>query len=487
MKQKDVSIQNPLGTAPVGRLLAQFAVPSVVSMLVNAVYNIVDQIFIGQGVNYLGITATTIAFPIVSIVLAVATMLGAGGSAYASIKLGEKRDGEARRTYGNVFIISIGAGILIMILGLLFLDPMLRLFGASDEAMEYSRQYTSIILLGAPFNVLGVSLSNLARADGHPRLSMYSILAGAVLNTILDPIYIFVFHWGVVGAAIATSTSQLISAGVLVWYFARKSKMKLTRESMRPSGRILKQVAALGFSSSVLQIANTITQIVMNNSLSYYGSQNEVGADAAIAAVGTVLKTNMIIISICIGIGIGSQPILGFNRGAGKPRRIRHTFLLAAVAATSVSTLGWAACQLFPGPILSIFGTQDDVFSSFAVHSMRLFLGGVFFAGLQIVSTSYFQATGQPVKATALSLLRQILLLLPLVLILPLWFGLDGILYAGMAADIASGIVVSIFLIVEMRRLSRWIAQSEGAGGAEPSSETALSSEDGPAADGTAV
>lgn len=204
---------NPLGSAPIGRLLAQFAIPSVISMLVNAIYNIVDQIFIGQGVGYLGNAATTIAFPVVTIVLAVSTMLGAGGSAYAAIKLGEKKEDEARHTYGNVFSLSVAFGVIIMVLGLLFLDPLLNLFGADAETMDYARQYTGIILLGVPFNVLGVSLSNVARTDGKPILSMVSLLVGAILNIILDPIFIFGLHWGVVGAAVATAFSQVVSAG----------------------------------------------------------------------------------------------------------------------------------------------------------------------------------------------------------------------------------------------------------------------------------
>ena len=451
--------ENPLGSAPIGRLLAQFAIPSVISMLVNAIYNIVDQIFIGQGVGYLGNAATTIAFPVVTIVLAVSTMLGAGGSAYAAIKLGEKKDDEARHTYGNVFSLSVAFGVVIMVLGLLFLDPLLNLFGADAETMDYARQYTGIILLGVPFNVLGVSLSNVARTDGKPILSMVSLLAGAILNIILDPIFIFGLHWGVVGAAVATSFSQVVSAAVLIWYFFFASKNKITRHSMRPSGRILRQIAALGFSSSVLQLANTVTQIVMNNSLRHYGDLSNVGGNVALSAMGVVMKTNMILISICIGIGVGSQPILGYNRGAGNPRRIRRTYLLATAASVTASTLGWLMCQLFPGPILSIFGTDNATFSEFAVRSMRIFLGGVLFAGFQIVATSYFQATGQPFKATVLSMLRQILLLIPLVLVLPLWFGLDGVLYAGVSADIAAGAVVLLFAGFELRKLSRWIAQ----------------------------
>ena len=461
MNQMTEQKGNPLGYAPIGKLLAKFALPAVVSMLVNAVYNIVDQIFIGQGVGYLGNAATTVAFPVVTIILAVSTLLGAGGSAYAAIKLGEKREEEAERTLGNLFVLLTGIGILVAVLGLVFLDPMLRLFGATDSVMEYSRQYTSIILLGTPFNMLGVGLSNMARTDGSPSLSMYSILAGAILNTILDPIYIFVFHWGVTGAAIATITSQIISAVVLMVYFLKKGNMRLKKRNLKLDGVICKSVATLGISSGITQVASTILQIVLNNSLVFYGEQSYVGGDVALSAMGIVNKIGMILVSICIGIGIGSQPILGFNKGAQKFDRIRQTYLRAVGIATVVSVIGWALCQLVPYQILTVFGKADANFTEFAAKALRVYMLGIFTAGFQVVSTSYFQATGQPMKASILSMLRQLLVLIPMILILPLFFQLDGILYAGPVADISSAVVVSFFVVYEMKKLNRVIGESK--------------------------
>lgn len=444
---------NPLGYAPIGKLLAKFALPAVVSMLVNAVYNIVDQIFIGQGVGYLGNAATTVAFPVVTIILAVATLLGAGGSAYAAIKLGERREEEAEKTLGNLFTLLIVSGILVMVLGLLFLDPMLRLFGATDSIMEYSRQYTSILLLGAPFNMLGIGFSNMARTDGNPSLSMYSILAGAILNTILDPLYIFVFHWGVIGAAIATITSQIISAVVLLVYFLKKGNMRLKRKNLRLDRNVCRAVSSLGISSGITQMASTILQIVLNNSLVFYGEQTVVGGDVALSAMGIVSKISMILVSVCIGIGIGSQPILGFNKGAQNPGRILQTYGRAISIATMVSVIGCLLCQLFPHQILKLFGSADSNFTDFAVRCLRIYMIGVFTAGFQVVSTSYFQATGQPFKASVLSMLRQLLVLIPMILILPLFFGLDGILYAGPVADLSSAVVVSVFAAHEWKKL----------------------------------
>ena len=350
--------ENPLGYKPVGHLLLQFALPAIIAMLVNSIYNIVDQIFIGQGIGYLGNAATTIAFPIVTIILAISTLLGAGGSAYAAIKLGEKNEKEADKTLGTVFAVTLAASVVVMAVAFPLMTPMLKVFGATENTMGYARQYTSVILMGTPFNMLSVVLSNMARTDGNPSLSMYAILVGAVLNTILDPVYIFVFHWGVTGAAIATITSQIISAVVLVHYFIFKGKhMRLHRKGLSIDGKICRLALPLGISSGITQVASTILQVVMNNSLVYYGNQTDIGGDVALSAMGVVNKIGMILISICIGIGIGSQPILGFNKGANQPKRMRRTFLLAAGAATAVSITGWLACQIFPGQVLWLFGT----------------------------------------------------------------------------------------------------------------------------------
>ena len=442
---KEIRTKNPLGYQPIGRLLMKFAIPSVISMLVNAVYNIVDQIFIGQGVGYLGNAATTVAFPIVTIILAVGTMLGAGGSAYAAIKLGEKKEEEAENTLGNVFILLVGIGIVLTVIGLVFLDPILTIFGATPKNMGYAKDYASIILLGTVFNLLGIGLSNMARCDGSPNVAMYSMVAGALLNCVLDPIYIFVFHWGVQGAAIATITSQIIATIILLYYFTRKGNMRLRLTHTRLNPTICKMAFSLGISSCITQLSSTILQIAMNNSLVYYGNQTSVTGDVALSAMGIVMKISMIIVSICIGIGIGAQPILGFNRGANQPKRIKRCYRLASNIATAVTTVGWAMFMLIPHIIL-----------------MRIFDLGVFCAGFQVTSTSYFQATGQPMKASILSSLRQLVLLIPLILLLPLHFGLDGILYAGPIADITSAVIIFFFIHHEMKKLDVQIVQESG-------------------------
>lgn len=454
--------ENPLGVRPVKRLLFSFSIPAIISCLVNSVYNIVDQIFIGQGVGYLGNAATTIAFPLMTIIMAFATLIGSGGSAYAALRLGEGRKREALLTLNNLLVIAIGLGILLAATGLIFLKPILTLFGATETTMPYAIDYTSIVLMGVPFSVISIALSNMARTDGHPRMSMYGILIGAALNTVLDPIYIFVLGWGVKGAAIATVTAQFVSTVVLCYYFLKKGRMRFTRRFMKPVGRVWYKIFSLGISSGITALVACIMQVVMNNSLVYYGNQTEITGDVALSAMGIVMKIAMILASVCIGFGIGAQPILGFNLGAKKYTRVRHTYLLAVSIATGSILIGWAVCQLAPHLVLSLFGKENQTFTDFAVRCLRIYLGGIFCAGFQIVSTNYFQATGQPLKASLLSMLRQLILLIPLLLILPLFFGLNGLLYAGPCADISSAVIVALFILPEMRKLNRRIAESQG-------------------------
>lgn len=462
--------ENPLGYEPIPRLLVNFSIPAIISCLVNSIYNIVDQVFIGQGVGYQGNAATTVAFPLMIILTAFGTMVGSGSSALAAIRLGEGKDRDAKKALNNAFLFIIGLGIVVMLVGIVFLRPILWLFGAKDPViMEYSYDYTFVILLGTPFNLVSIVLSNLARTDGHPRLSMYGMLVGAALNTILDPIYIFIFHWGVTGAAIATITSQIISAVILTVYFLRPAPkkpqhMRIQKKFFKLRWPLIGHILTLGISSGITQSVGCIMQVVMNNSLMYYGDQSPIGGDVALSAMGIVMKISMIMAAFGIGIGIGAQPILGFNRGAEKFDRIRKTYLLAISSATGLILLCWLACQLFPEAIIGIFGKENASFTEFAVKCLRIYLFSIFCAGFQIVSTNYFQATGQPLKASILSSLRQLLLLIPLILILPLFFGLEGILYSAPIADVLSAVIVAVFIIPEMRKLSARIkAQKQAA------------------------
>lgn len=456
------TMDNPMGYESVGKLLKKFAVPSVIAMLVNSIYNIIDQIFIGQGVGYLGNAATTVALPITTIALAVAMLIGAGGNAFAAIKLGEQKKDVAERTLGTVFFTMIIIGILMAVFGLIFLVPMLNLFGATENNLQYAIDYASIILIGIPFVLCGVGGSNFARTDGSPKIAMVSMVVGAVMNTILDPIFIFVFHWGVKGAAVATIMGQIATAIIIMRYFVKSGNMRFKKEYLRFDFPLLKASIALGVSSCITQVSSVFLQIVLNNSLVKYGNMTEVGGDIALSAMGIVMKVSMILIAINIGIGTGAQPILGYNKGAGNYSRIQKTYVLAAGVSTIVSVAGWVACVAFPQYIIAIFGNENAQFSSFAVMCLRIYMFGIFTSGFQMVTTSYFQATGQALKASVLSMLRQLIVLIPLILVLPLFMGLNGIIYSGPIADFVSAAIILVFAVIEIKKLNIKVAEEKG-------------------------
>lgn len=452
------NFQNPLGILPVRKLLKKFAIPSIVAMVVNSIYNIVDQIFIQRGVGSNGNAATTVAFPLITFTLAIALLIGNGGSSMASIKMGEKRNDEAEKILGNSFSIIIISSFLFCIICFLNYSRILRLLGASNAVMPYAKEYVGIILLGTVFMAIGSGLSGFIRADGKPNISMLGLVAGCFLNIILDPIFIYKFHMGVSGAALATIISQMVTAAITLWYLFFKGNIRIHKKYLIPDIKLSFAFIALGLSSFVTQCANAIVQICSNQLLQYYGNKSSVGGDTAMTAMGIVLKTNMILIGICVGIGTGAQPILGYNKGAGQYRRLKDTYWLSVISATVVSVIGWCMVMFFPDIVLSIYGKKDLSMINFAEKAMRLFLGGVFVAGFNIISSTYFQATGKAVEAFILSMSRQIIALLPLIFILPVFFGLNGILYAGFLADGIALTIGLVFIIREMRSLNNKIS-----------------------------
>ena len=454
MMENTVKNENPMGYEPIGKLLRKFAIPSIIAMLVNSIYNIVDQIFIGQGVGYLGNAATTVALPISNITLAVAMLIGVGGNAFAAIKLGEKRKDIADRVIGTVFLMLGLVGVIMAILTIVFLTPLLNVFGATPNNFQYAYDYSSIIAIGMPFVLIGVGGSNFARTDGSPKMSMFSMLIGAIINTILDPTFIFIFKWGVKGAAVATILGQIASAIIITRYFVKKGNMRLKKENIRINPELIKYSVALGTSSCITQVSAVVLQIILNNSLVKYGDMTEIGGDVALSAMGVVLKVSMILLAINIGIGTGAQPIFGYNRGARNYERIKKTYITAAAASTIVSVIGWIACIAFPGAIISIFGNDNAMFTHFGIRCLRIYMFGIFTSGFQMITTTYFQATGQAMKASILSMLRQMILLIPFVIILPVFMGLDGILYAGPSADFLAAFIILCFTIKEMKRLN---------------------------------
>ena len=438
--------ENPLGYEKISKLLRSFAVPSITATLVSSLYNIVDQVFIGQGVGYLGNAATNVSYPLSTICLAISLLIGIGSASRFSICLGRGDTDQAAKIAGNGVTLMVLAGILYLVLGEVLLTPMLRIFGATTEVMPYAQSYASIILIGMPFLILTNGISNLIRADGSPKYSMICMVAGAVVNTILDPIFIFVFQWGMFGAALATILGQILSFLLAIRYLWAFRTITLEKECFRPDWRDGLHTLSMGISSSVNQIAITIVQVVLNNSLTYYGAMSVYGEDIPLAACGIVMKTNAILLSIIVGISQGVQPIIGFNYGARKYDRVKQAYLLAIRWNFVISAVGFLLFQLFPRPIISIFGSGEELYFDFAVLFMRTFLFMVIVNGVQVLSSSFFTAIGKALKGLLLSLTRQVFFLIPLILILPLWLGIFGVLLAGPIADFIA-FVVSILLV----------------------------------------
>lgn len=448
-------MENILGIEKPSKLLRSFAIPSIISMLVSSLYNIVDQIFIGQGVGYLGNAATNVAFPLTTITLAISLLIGIGSASRFSLYLGAKENDKARHVIGNGIMAMLISSVIYVILVFLFLTPLMRAFGATDRILPYALQYTSITTLGAPFLIGTNVLSNMIRADGSPKYSMACMLVGAAMNTILDPIFIFIFGKGVAGAAWATVIGQVGSFVVGAIYLKNFKHVQLERKDFRFSLYQTLETAAIGISASINQCAILVVQIVLNNSLVYYGQFSVYGQDIPLAACGIVMKVNSILMAVIIGISQGTQPIVGFNYGAKSYERVRQTLRLSLSYGLAVSIIGWACFQLFTAPILSLFGTGDPLYFEFAIHFMKIFLSLTCVISIQIISSGYFSAVGKPLKGMVLSLTRQVLFFIPLVLILPHFLGLDGIMYSAPVADGVAFVVSLIFVLREWKHLKR--------------------------------
>jgi putative MATE family efflux protein len=439
--------KNPLGHEKIPVLLRQFAIPSIIAMVVSSLYNIVDQIFIGQGVGYLGNAATNVAFPITTICLAAALLVGVGGAAKFSLELGAGNIKEAQQCIGNMFWMAVAFGLVICAVTELFIDPLLNAFGATETVLPYAHSYVRIIGIGVPFLLLTNVLSNSIRADGSPKYSMACMVIGAVVNTVLDPIFIFGFHMGVAGAAWATMISQVISFLVAFRYLFRFKTVKLGKDFFHLSPIKCVEIVSLGISNSLNQLALTLLQIVLNNSLTYYGGLSVYGSDIPLSGAGIVMKVNSIVIGVFVGLAQGSQPILGFNYGAKQYNRVKALYKLEIQCSFVMSILAFLTFQLFPQTIISLFGSGEGLYMEFTVRFMRIFLMMIIINNVQMLSASFFSAIGKPMKGVLLSLSRQVLLLIPLILIFPLFWGLNGIMYSAPVAD-----VLAFFLSIAVVR-----------------------------------
>jgi putative MATE family efflux protein len=446
-----------LGEEKVSKLLLKFSIPAIIGMLVNALYNVVDRIFIGNGVGPLGIAGLTIGFPIMLIIMAFAMLIGIGANSLISIRLGEQRKEEAELILGNAMVMLIGVALIISITGLAFLEPLLKVFGASEAVLPYSKDYLSIILLGTVAQTTGFGMNNFIRAEGSPRTAMLTMLIGAILNTILDPIFIFIFKWGVKGAAIATVISHIASATWVLYHFiGGRSTLKVHMKNLKLNWRIVRKIVTLGTAPFLMQIAASLLNTILNKSLRIYGG------DIAVSGMGVVSSLSTLILMPIFGINQGAQPIIGYNYGAKKYHRVRKTLKLAIIAATTISCIGFIVTRLFPEQLVSLFNREDKNLIDFGSMAISIFMAFLPIIGFQIVSSNYFQAIGKPKHSAFLSLSRQILVLIPALLILPRFFGLRGVLMAGPTADLISSIITGIFIFRELSHLGARHGETQG-------------------------
>lgn len=438
-----------LGEEKVSKLLLKFSIPAIVGMLVNALYNVVDRMFVGNSnVGTLGIAGITVGLPIMLVIMAFGMLIGIGANSLISIRLGEQKKQEAELILGNAATLLVGVALFISVTGLIFIEPMLRIFGASEVVLPYAKEYMSIILLGTVIQTLGFGMNNFIRAEGNPKIAMLTMLIGAITNTILDPIFIFGFGWGIKGAAIATVLSQIASTSWVLYHFlGGGSTLKFHIANLKLRNHIAEKIIVLGMAPFLMQLAASVLNAIMNRSLNVYGG------DVAVSGMGVVTSITMLILMPIFGINQGSQPIIGYNYGARRFDRVKEALKLAVIAATAVACFGFLMTRLFPAQLVGMFNRTDKELLDFGVKAIGIFLIFLPIIGFQIVSSNYFQAIGKPMHSAFLSLSRQVLILIPALLILPGFFGLNGLLMAGPTADITSSIITGILLFRELKHL----------------------------------
>ena len=446
---------NPLGVQPVNRLLSQFAIPSIISMLVGSLYNIVDQFFIGQRVGELGNAATNIAFPLSTSCLALALLIGIGGSSAFNLAMGSGHEKRAVNIMGNAVVLLAGSGLVLSIITLLFLKPFLLFFGSPKAVLPYAMEYTKITAFGFPFLLLSTGGGHLILADGRPRITMLCNLVGAVLNTILDALFVFGLNLGMSGAALATIIGQIVSGALAIWYLMHGKTVTIRRENLRVKWENVTRIASLGMAPCSNQVAMMVVQIIMNQSLKHYGSHSIYGENIPIACAGIITKVNMIFMSFVIGLSQGLQPIASFNYGAGKKGRVKEAYIKAISIGAVLAVIAFFMFQFFPRQIISIFGDGSELYYQFAIRYFHVFLFFTFVNFMQPITSNFFTAIGKPKVGSFLALTRQILFLLPLILLFPLFLGIDGIMYAGPVADCLAAVVCFIMVYWELRNFNQ--------------------------------
>jgi len=437
-----------LGEHKISALLWSFSVPAIIGMVVNALYNVVDSIFVGQGVGEIGLIAVTIAFPLMMILMAVGMFVGLGAAALVSIRLGEQDKAGAELILGNAVTMVIGLVVVTTVAALWYLEPLLLLLGATPDVLPYAKDFTTIILAGSVFMHVSFGLNGIIRAQGDPKTALATMLIAALLNTILNPLFIFGLHWGIKGSAWATVLSQAVATVWVMVYFLRGSgTLKLQRRYLAVRSDVVTGIAKIGMAPFLLQVGNSLVMVVLNFSLLEYG-----GA-LAVAAFGIINRVLMLMLMPVLGISQGAQPIIGYNYGAGHYRRVIATVKMAVVAATGLCVFGFLCVQLLDVQIIRLFNGNHELVQ-LGSDGLRLFLLMLPIIGFQIISANYFQAVGKAGYAIVFNLLRQIILLIPMIYILPRFWGLHGIWLAGPISDIGAALLTGIFMVRELRQLA---------------------------------
>jgi len=450
-----------LGEGSVPRLLLTFSLPAIVGMMAQALYFVVDRIYVGQALGPDAIAGLTVCFPFMLILMAFGMLVGLGATALVSIRLGEQNKEEAERVLGNAATLLVVTSLVVTALGLMLMHPLLRAFGASDAVLPYASDYLEIIILGSVFQTFSFGLNAVIRGEGNPRIAMLTMLIGVIFNVALARLFIFGFGLGMRGAGLATVASQAVSAvWVTAYFLGRHSLLRLRARNLRLRQKVCLAIMAIGSPPFVMQLAASVVSLVLNNQLGRYGG------DQALSVMGILFSVIMMTNMPIYGINQGAQPIIGYNYGAQRFDRVKRTLQTAVLAATAISATGFLVSMLFPAEVVRLFNRKDAdplqmaALLDLGVHAMRISLAMLPIIGFQIVSASYFQAVGKPGQAMFLSLSRQFLLLIPAALILPRFFGLDGVWAAIPAADLGSSLLTGLWLFLELRHLGRRHAET---------------------------
>lgn len=459
------SNESYLATEKVGRLMGKYAIPCVISLLVGALYNIVDQIFIANA-SYLGSygnAANTVVFPLTVIALAIAVMIGDGCCAFVSLSLGKKKVKDAGCSVGNSILLAILSSLVLCTVYLIFSNQIINMFGGTvnEETFRCSKEYFFWISLGIPFYMFGQAMNPIIRADGSPKFAMISTLTGAIINMILDPIFIFIFKWGMMGAAIATVTGQIATALFAAWYLCHTKTVRLMKKDFRLNGDIVRRTLVLGICSFLSQISLVAAMAAINNMIRKYGAMDEIFsqtqyAQIPMAVVGIVMKFFQIVISIVVGMAAGCIPVVGFNMGAKLNNRVKQLFTKLLLAETFVGVISFIIVEVFPLQLIGIFGAANEssYYTSFAIKSFRIYLCMIIFACVNKAAFIFLQAMGKAVASTMISMVREIIFGVGFALLLPAFFGLDGVLYSMPVSDILTAVISAVVITMTYRQLS---------------------------------